>query len=137
MRGFLQDVTKSMETELKIKNIDAATSQIYHAIYTLDLDRNYMEQLVGNIQMYEEVGVAGVASEKFELICKTFVAEDYRDRVRKFFDLATLRERLREKLYVSCEYPNKEGVWRRATFNCAEEKYAGRSAAGCLCNAGD
>lgn len=116
LRGFFQDVTRTILNERKIKNLDAATSQIYHAIYAIDLDENHIEQIVGNEQMYEEVGISGDASEKFKLICKTFVADEYQEQMQVFFDLTTLRERLKEKLYTSREYPNREGIWRRATF---------------------
>lgn len=57
-----------------------------------------------------------IISQLLKLICKTFVAEEYQEQMRAFFDLTTLRERLKEKLYTSREYPNREGIWRRATF---------------------
>ena len=46
--------------------------------------------------------------------------------MRKFFDLSTLRERLKEKNFVSREYPNKQGIWRRALF-IAQEKVPAES----------
>ena len=49
------------------------------------------------------------------------VTKNIEREMRKFFDLSTLRERLKEKNFVSREYPNKQGIWRRALF-IAQEK---------------
>ena len=52
--------------------------------------------------------------------CTFQIHEDYQEEMRKFFDLSTLRERLKEKNFVSREFPNKQGIWRRAVFIAQE-----------------
>ena len=59
-------------------------------------------------------------SEKLMEFCTFQIHEDYQEEMRKFFDLSTLRERLKEKNFVSREFPNKQGIWRRAVFIAQE-----------------
>ena len=68
----------------------------------------------------------GIASEKLMEFCTFQIHEDYQEEMRKFFDLSTLGERLKEKNFVSREYPNKQGIWRRALF-IAQEKVPAES----------
>ena len=47
IRGYHQDVTRNIENERKYQNLTAATSQIYHAIYHIDLIQDRIEKLAG------------------------------------------------------------------------------------------
>ena len=121
MRGFHQDITKNIEQEMRFRNLTAATSKIYYAIYNIDLKKDYMEQISGPNKMYGVANDKGIASEKLKDFCRRLIREDYQEEIMKFFDLSTLPERLKEKNFVSREYPNQNGVWRRATFIAQEE----------------
>lgn len=121
MRGYHQDITKNVEQEMRFRNLTAATSKIYYAIYNIDLKKDYMEQISGPNKTYGVANDKGVASEKLPDICRRLVREDYQEELLKFFDLSTLPERLKEKKYVSREYPNQNNVWRRTTFIAQEE----------------
>ena len=121
MRGYHQDITKNMEQEMRFRNLTAATSKIYYAIYNIDLKKDYMEQISGPNKMYGVANDRGIASKKLPDICRRLVREDYQEEILKFFDLSTLPERLKYKKFVSREYPNQNGVWRRATFIAQEE----------------
>ena len=54
--------------------------------------------------------------KKLGSICKKYVREDYQPKLQDFFDLSTLQERLTHNRFVSREYPDKDGLWKRATF---------------------
>ena len=116
IRGYHQDVTASIRSELRYQSLTAATSQIYYAIYTIDLKRDYMEQLSTANALFPLSDDKGVASEKIGSICKKYVREDYQPKLQDFFDLSTLQERLTHNRFVSREYPDKNGLWKRATF---------------------
>lgn len=116
IRGYHQDVTASIRSELRYQSLTAATSQIYYAIYTIDLKRDYMEQLSTANALFPLSDDKGVASEKIGRICKKYVREDYQPKLQDFFDLSTLQERLTHNRFVSREYPGKDGLWKRATF---------------------
>ena len=116
IRGYHQDVTASIRSELRYQSLTAATSQIYYAIYTIDLKQNYMEQLSTANSLFPLSDDKGVASEKIGGICKKYIREDYQPKLKDFFDLSTLQERLTHNRFVSREYPGKDGLWKRATF---------------------
>ena len=108
------------------RSLKAATSEIYYAIYNINLNTDYMEQISEPNKMYKIANDRGIASEKLMDFCTFQIHEDYQEEMRKFFDLSTLRERLKEKNFVSREYPNKQGIWRRALF-IAQEKVPAES----------
>ena len=114
IRGYHQDITKNIEREMRFRSLKAATSEIYYAIYNINLNTDYMEQISEPNKMYR------IASEKLMEFCTFQIHEDYQEEMRKFFDLSTLRERLKEKNFVSREFPNKQGIWRRAVFIAQE-----------------
>ena len=126
IRGYHQDVTKNIEREMRFRSLKAATSEIYYAIYNINLNTDYMEQISEPNKMYKIANDRGIASEKLMDFCTFQIHEDYQEEMRKFFDLSTLRERLKEKNFVSREYPNKQGIWRRALF-IAQEKVPAES----------
>lgn len=104
IRGYHQDVTASIRSELRYQSLTAATSQIYYAIYTIDLKQDYMEQLSTANALFPLSDDKGVASEKIGSICKKYVREDYQPKLQDFFDLSTLQERLTHNRFVSREY---------------------------------
>ena len=120
IRGYHQDVTKNIEREMRFRSLKAATSEIYYAIYNINLNTDYMEQISEPNKMYKIANDRGIASEKLMELCTLQIHEDYQEEMRKFFDLSTLEERLKEKNFVSREYPNKQGIWRRAVFIAQE-----------------
>ena len=126
IRGYHQDITKNIEREMRFRSLKAATSEIYYAIYNINLNTDYMEQISEPNKMYKIANDRGIASEKLMEFCTFQIHEDYQEEMRKFFDLSTLRERLKEKNFVSREYPNKQGIWRRALF-IAQEKVPAES----------
>ena len=120
IRGYHQDITKNIEREMRFRSLKAATSEIYYAIYNINLNTDYMEQISEPNKMYKIANDRGIASEKLMEFCTFQIHEDYQEEMRKFFDLSTLRERLKEKNFVSREFPNKQGIWRRAVFIAQE-----------------
>lgn len=121
IRGYHQDITKNIEREMRFRSLKDATSEIYYAIYNINLNTDYMEQISEPNKMYKIANDRGIASEKLMEFCTFQIHEDYQEEMRKFFDLSTLGERLKEKNFVSREYPNKQGIWRCALF-IAQEK---------------
>lgn len=116
IRGYHQDVTRNIENERKYQNLTAATSQIYHAIYHIDLNHNRIEKIAGANQNYALTGTVTSATAQLKNILEELVAPSHHDIMQYFFDLTTVKERLHEKLFISREYPSPQGIWRRATF---------------------
>ena len=116
IRGYHQDVTRNIENERKYQNLTAATSQIYHAIYHIDLIQDRIEKLAGANQNYTPTGVVTSATAQFNDILEKMVAPSHHEIMQYFFDLTTVNDRLHGKLFISREYPSPQGIWRRATF---------------------
>lgn len=116
IRGYHQDVTRNIENERKYQNLTAATSQIYHAIYHIDLIQDRIEKLAGANQNYTPTGVVTSATAHLNDILEKMVAPSHHEIMQYFFDLTTVNDRLHGKLFISREYPSPQGIWRRATF---------------------
>lgn len=116
IRGYHQDVTRNIENERKYQNLTAATSQIYHAIYHIDLIQDRIEKLAGANQNYTPTGVVTSATAQLNDILEKIVAPSHHEIMQYFFDLTTVNDRLHGKLFISREYPSPQGIWRRATF---------------------
>lgn len=116
IRGYHQDVTRNIENERKYQNLTAATSQIYHAIYHIDLIQDRIEKLAGANQNYTPTGVVTSATAQLNDILEKMVAPSHHEIMQYFFDLTTVNDRLHGKLFISREYPSPQGIWRRATF---------------------
>lgn len=116
IRGYHQDVTRNIENERKYQNLTAATSQIYHAIYHIDLIQDRIEKLAGANQNYTPTGVVTSATAQLNDILEKMVAPSHHEIMQYFFDLTTVNDRLHGKLFISQEYPSPQGIWRRATF---------------------
>lgn len=116
IRGYHQDVTRNIEYERKYQNLTAATSQIYHAIYHIDLIQDRIEKLAGANQNYTPTGVVTSATAQLNDILEKLVAPSHHEIMQYFFDLTTVNDRLHGKLFISREYPSPQGIWRRATF---------------------
>lgn len=116
IRGYHQDVTRNIENERKYQNLTAATSQIYHAIYHIDLIQDRIEKLAGVNQNYTPTGVVTSATAQLNDILEKLVAPSHHEIMQYFFDLTTVNDRLHGKLFISREYPSPQGIWRRATF---------------------
>lgn len=116
IRGYHQDVTRNIENERKYQNLTAATSQIYHAIYHIDLIQDRIEKLAGANQNYTPTGVVTSATAHLNDILEKMVAPSHHEIMQYFFDLTTVNDRLHGKLFISREYPSPQGIWRRAIF---------------------
>lgn len=64
IRGYHQDITKNIEREMRFRSLKAATSEIYYAIYNINLNTDYMEQISEPNKMYKIANDRGIASEK-------------------------------------------------------------------------
>lgn len=112
-----QERLEAALSEAKLNNeIISAISKIYFLIYRIDLNHNWYDEISSNTEVHRLTGKSGNATEKMYEICNTFVTEEYQETVRRFFDLSTLRERLKDEETVAVEYKAKDGDWQLARF---------------------
>ena len=104
-------------TEANLNNeIISSISRIYFAIYRIDLRDDFYEEISSSNDVHRLTGHMGRASSKMMELCDSFVSPDYRERVRKFFDLSDLPQRMRNDESVAIEYLANDGNWHMARF---------------------
>lgn len=112
-----QEVLQNALNEVRLSNeIISSIGSIYFAIFRIDLARDYYEEISSDSEVHKLTGKEGKASEKLQEICNVFVSDIYYIAVKKFFDLSTLPERLKEENTVATEYLAKDGNWHLARF---------------------
>ena len=82
----------------------------------IDLQRDYFEEISNDDETHRLTGNNGCASEKLYQLCDATVVPEYRDLVRRFMDVPTLAERLKNEEYISTEYRMCDGSWHSLRF---------------------
>lgn len=112
-----QDSLRKALEEARLNNeIISAISKIYFAIYRIDLTKDFYEEVSSDSEVHSLTGTCGKASDRMREICQKFVAPEYSGRVMEFFDLTTLKERMKTEETVAIEYLAKDGNWHLARF---------------------
>ena len=96
--------------------IISSISKIYFAIYRIDLRDDFYEEISSSNDVHRLTGHMGRASSKMMELCDSFVSPEYRERVRKFFELSNLPQRMRNDESVAIEYLANDGNWHMARF---------------------
>lgn len=91
----------------------------------IDLQRDFFEEISNDDETYRLTGNNGCASEKLYQLCDATVVPEYRDLVRRFLDVPTLAERLKNEEYISTEYRMCDGSWHSLRFVAKKRDEAG------------
>lgn len=91
----------------------------------IDLQRDFFEEISNDDETHRLTGNNGCASEKLYQLCDATVAPEYRDLVRRFMDVPTLAERLKNEEYISTEYRMCDGSWHSLRFIAKKRDEAG------------
>ena len=104
-----------MELELRKSGI-ACMSDIYHAIYIVDLTKDELIPVFEKTEGYEARPQETRASEQIRHLFELDADDAYRDVVLEFCDLKTLPGRLGERKSVAAEYYSKSLGWCSIRF---------------------
>lgn len=111
-----ENLQKALTEATQSNEIISALGKIYFVIYCIDLEKDIYEEVSGDTEVHRLTGRSGRASARMTEMCDTFVAKEYREKVRSFFDLSTLKERLKTEETVAVEYLAEDGNWHLARF---------------------
>lgn len=111
-----QELEEALEKEKISNEVLSALGKIYYAIFRINLDKDIYEEISSEEEVHHLTGKRGCASEEMMEICRTFVVPEYQERIRNFFDLHTLDERLKGEDTIAQEYLAKDGNWHTARF---------------------
>ncbi len=123
---FLWDITEEKKEAIelettnealldKIEIIDAL-SNIYYAQYRIDLITGQAVEITSVEKVQRYIPKEGDAQYYLNVMCDKLIVADYNDEMRRFVDLSTLKERMKDKNIVSHEFIGIESGWSRANF---------------------
>ena len=122
-----QDKLQQALDQAKLENeIISAISKNYCAIYRIDLNKDYFEEISNDDEFHRLTGNNGCASEKLYKICDTLVAPEYRETLRPFLNISTVAERLKNEEYLETEYKMCDNNWHRMRFIVKNRDDSGR-----------
>ena len=123
----IQDKLKQALDQAKLENeIISAISKSYCAIYRIDLQKDYLEEISNDDEMHRLTGNNGRASEILSKICDTLVAPEYRETLRPFINITTVADRLKNEEYLETEYKMCDNNWHRMRFIVKNRDDSGR-----------
>lgn len=106
--------------------IISSISKIYWLIYRMNLKEGIYEEISAGQEMHYLTGIHGNTKELFQNILETIVSKKHQDVMRKFLDLTTLPERLKDTESVGIEYQAKNNFWHLARFIVKKRDEDGR-----------
>ena len=107
---------KSLKEALASNAVISAISKIYWTIYSMDLQTDSFEEVVGGEVMHRLTGSHGCASEAFRTARKSVVSIEDQKSMREFFDVTTLADRLQQEETIAREYLAADGHWHMGRF---------------------
>lgn len=103
--------------EARLKNeVISALSQIYHAIFLIDLEKDVYNEISGKGCKHRLAGKSGCASFEMNKLCNEFIVPEYQDKLKQFFDISTLAKRLQNEETIATEYLTADSNWHTARF---------------------
>ena len=111
-----RELEDMLEKEKISNEILSALGKIYYSIFRINLDKDTYEEISSEEEVHHLTGKRGCASSELLELCQTFVVPEYQERIRQFFDVKTLPERLKDEETVAAEYLAKDGNWHTARF---------------------
>lgn len=108
---------KLLEQEQNQKEVLSALGQNYHAIFKIDLQKDLYTEISCRKEIRHYYNKNEASAQQMLLdVCERIVAPKHAERMKRFFHLSTLPERLKYKDYVETECVTQEGNWHKARF---------------------
>ncbi|MDO4204116.1 MAG: GGDEF domain-containing protein [Selenomonadaceae bacterium] len=108
----------SPEERKQLRIIEALARSYSYTAY-IDFETMTFEEISGLDYASERIGSSGSAALAFEVYLDNMVEAEYRENMRAFMDIATLKERLTRRSTISMEYVSAFLGWCRGTFLAA------------------
>lgn len=115
-REHQRELEAALEETRRSYEVISTIGKIYYTIYRLDLRTGRYEEVSGDSEMHRLTDGSGQINMRMNEASRKNIAPEYLPYVEKFFDLSTLRDRLRTENSVMLEYPLRDGNWHLARF---------------------
>jgi len=106
-------------------NIIKSISSIYFVSYYIDLKNDTYVELTAKDNIREFVKYRGKAQESLNVASEKLIVPEHSEMMRKFWDLSTVNERLRNTNAVTCKYIGVTTGWSQAYFIAGDRDRAG------------
>jgi signal transduction histidine kinase/CheY-like chemotaxis protein len=111
-----QALAEALNLEKQQSQVISALATIYTTIFRADVDTHEYE-VINSVPLMNKVAKkVGNFDEVKEGIIEAFMEESFKDKMRKFLDLSTIAERLKNTNTVVTEYQDPNGRWFEARF---------------------
>jgi len=107
----ITSLNKEMEGQL---DIIQAMNKVYYYSYLIDLTNDLYVKLYSEEPFEQEREEVCSAQELMCRLCDTEVVQEHLVAMRKFTDLSTLQERLKDKDFITEEFISKTNGWSQA-----------------------
>ena len=111
--GELEDAL----AEVKLANeIISAIAKTYQYISRIDIDADYFEEISNKDINIKGFAKSGKVSECSISTSEESIADEYIEAYRRFTDISTLKERMKNEQTIEMEYRMKDGNWHKLRF---------------------
>lgn len=110
------ELKEALEKANENRDVITAIGKMYIAIYDINLDEGSYTVVHGISNVYRDFGDVGKILDAISVIMNSVVSDEYKDVMAKFFDLHTLKDRLRDTNTVHADYKASDGRWVSARF---------------------
>lgn len=110
------ELEEALENANENRDVITAIGKMYIAIYDINLDEGSYTVVHGISNVYRDFGDVGKILDAISVIMNSVVSDEYKDVMTKFFDLHTLKDRLRDTNTVHADYKASDGRWVSARF---------------------
>ncbi len=93
------------------EEIIGTIAKTYWSIYHLDLQNGIYQEISAKSGQYRFTGKIGEIAEVFENTSRSFIAEEFQERLNEFVDLSTLSDRLKDTDSISMEVRTAYNAW--------------------------
>lgn len=110
------ELKEALEKANDNRDVITAIGKMYIAIYDINLDEGTYTVVHGISNVYRDFGDVGKTLDAISVIMNSIVSDEYKGAMAKFFDLHTLKDRLKDTNTVHADYKASDGRWISARF---------------------
>jgi len=114
--ALLEKNTEQLQIAKTRLSIIQTIFKTYYVAYYLDLRKDTYMELSALSNLRDRYNTSGKAHVALEDMCNNFIHPDYADEMRKFVDLSTLNERLKDTESISLQYKGLTAGWSQCFF---------------------
>ena len=109
-------LAEALASEKEHGEVIGAVAKIYSTIFLARLDSSRYK-VISSPRLMEKLGKRkGDYQKAEEAILSNFIADDFKEQMKDFLDLSTLKDRLAERNTIAEEFRHPSGTWLEARF---------------------